>query len=512
MPLHSILFDRPGIGEAPDEQEPPDYFTDLRLDRIVTAVTAGRDEYRLAPYFQATLDNVATIHYRLEVFRDLEVPAIRRIFESLSDGMRAMREHLDHRAKVHNTYERARWFLAAAAVYCDAVGPMASDLVAAAPRSAGMRDLADYLTSYLASDGFTTLLADTRGLIRKLNEIRYRLSVVGNRIRVSLPDADEPDYSTEVARTFAKFQQGAPKEYRFQFASPPWLNHVEAEVLDRVALLYPDTFADLEAFGVRHERFLDETIRRFDREVQFYVAYLEHVERLRQTELSFCYPEVTDGSRSERGRATFDLALAAILVDERTPVITNDFSLDDPERILVVSGPNQGGKTTFARMIGQLHHLAAIGCPVPGTESRLALVDRIFSHFEREEDLENLSGKLEEELRRIHGILGLATSRSLLIMNESFGSTTVHDALLLGREILEEITERDLLGVYVTFLDELASLGPTTVSMTSTVEPDDPARRTFRIVRQPADGLAYALAIAEKHHLTYERVKARLAS
>jgi DNA mismatch repair protein MutS len=511
VPFRSILFDQFDDSIEAHEPADADVLTDLRLDQVIESVTAGRDDYDLKPFFRAPLRSVVATAYRQEVFRDLEDPAPAEHVRSFAQKLRTMREHLVRAGKVYYPYEKERWFLEAASGYCEAVGALARELTGEELASRGLQGFRAYLTTYVESGAFTTLAADTTRLKADLAEVRYRLQIVGSKIRVSAFDPAEPDYGADVLRTFEKFKQGAAKEYRFELTAWPDMNHVEAEILDRVALVHPEVFAALDEYCARHRDYLDDTVARFDREVQFYLAYLEHIARLKPAGFDFCYPDVTDRSKEISGQAVFDLALAEVLVREKTPMVTNDFHLEDPERILVVSGPNQGGKTTFARMIGQLHHLAAIGCPVPGTAARLFLVDRIFSHFEREEDLQNLSGKLEDDLRRIHRILERATSDSLLVMNESFGSTTLNDAVFLNKEVMRAIIERDLLCVSVTFLDELATLGETTVSMVSTVDPDDPAIRTFKIVRRPADGLAYAAAIAAKHGLTYDRVKARIA-
>lgn len=189
----------------------------------------------------------------------------------------------------------------------------------------------------------------------------------------------------------------------------------------------------------------------------------------------------------------------------------NDVRLAEHERLVVVTGPNQGGKSTFARSVGQLFHLAALGCPVPATEARVFLPDRILTHFEREEQLDTLAGKLADELRRLRDVLDRATGASLVVVNEIFASTTVADAVALGRRALAVITGLGARCVFVTFLDELSRFDDSTVSMVGTVADDDPSRRTYRIVRRPADGRAYAHAVAAKHDLSYDRIRERVA-
>jgi DNA mismatch repair protein MutS len=511
VPFRSILFDESENPIDVDGQNTPDFFADLHLDQIIGSLTAGRDEYSLNPFFCTPLRHLECVHYRHGVFRDLEVDALHDCIQSFGEAMRTMRACLDQAERRYYKYQKQRWFLSALEIYCCGVSHLESSLAGLDLRSRGFLAFREYLMNYIASSDFTSLSAAAKKLKNDLGDIRYALHIDGKRIEVRQYNS-EPNYSEEVLHTFEKFRQGAAKNYQFDLRSGLEMNHVEAAVLDLVAQLHGEIFSSLDTFRSRYSSYLDATIARFDREIQFYMAWLEYLERFKQAGLSFCYPTVSDRSKEVYGREVFDLALAGSLIPEKREVVTNDFYLKAPERILVVSGPNQGGKTTFARIFGQLHYLASIGCPLPGTEARLFLFDRLFTHFEREENIQNLRGKLEDDLVRIHQILELATGSSILIMNESFLSTTLSDALFLSKEIMQRIIERGMLCVCVTFLDELASLNESTVSMLSTVNSDDPARRTFKIVRKPADGLAYAMAIAEKYELTYDKVKDRIAA
>lgn len=509
-PFESILFPPSLEKERCETADEPGCFVDLNLDQIVASAVAEYDGNQLRPFFYSTYRNEEIVRYRQEVFHDLEESTIFGLMPAFCDGMRKVRLELEFAGKVHYKRHRQMVLFGALQSYCRAVYSFARSLGQASLCSRGLRNLREFLDDYVVSLPFTALAAEADELQEKLSGIRYSMLIHGDKVTVR-KYAGEADYSAMVRSQFERFRNLDPRKAEPEERKPDTsLNHVEEGILDFVGDLHPEIFLALETYLQHHSDFIDETVALFDREIQFFLACLHFVEPLRQAGLSFCYPEVSASDKLISVRQGFDLALAAKLVAEKKPVIGNDFHLDGPERLIVVSGPNQGGKTTFARMFGQLHFLAGLGCPVPGMEAKLFLADRIYTHFEREEDITNLRGKLEDELVRLHETIEKMTGDSVVILNEIFNSTSLQDQIFLSRQVLDGILATDALGVCVTFIDELASLSEKTVSMVSTVVPDNPAVRTFEILRKPADGLAYALSLAEKHNVTHERLRDRI--
>jgi DNA mismatch repair protein MutS len=511
MTFHSILFPGAEDPQAKEVTEVPAFFKDMNLNQVIDAITAGKEAYNLKPLFYTCLPDVEIIAYRHQVLRDLENERLFADMKSFAQAMDKMRGYLTSAGKATDDRQKERWFLDGVGIYCAAIDQLARDLSVDQLNSSGLLAFREYLSAYVASDSFKALASETAKLQADLASIRYSTLILGSGTFKVSKFQDGADYSAEVERTFEKFKQGPPKEYKYQFTNLPHLNVIEAKVLEFVTQLYPEIFEHLTDYCRRYANYEERPIQIFEREIQFYVSFLDYVETFRRAGLKFCYPKITTDSKEIYSDGGFDIALASRLVAEGTAVVCNDFYFKDPERIFLVTGPNQGGKTTFSRQFGQVHYLAGVGCLVPGRAARIHLFDFIMTHYERDEYMTNLQGKLQDDVIRIHEILERATPSSIIILNEIFSSTALQDALFLSKRVMERIIELDATCVWVTFVDELASYSEKVVSMVSAVVPDNPAVRTYKVFRKPAEGVAYALTIAEKYGLTFDRVKDRIS-
>jgi hypothetical protein len=137
MTFHSILFEKTEDGIKKETLEAPVFFVDLYLDQIIDAITAGKQEYSLKPFFYTSLNDIDVIKYRHEVMRDLENEILFEHIKSFAQKMRAMREHLAQADKLYYKYQKEKWFLDAVEIYCDAVNCLVHDLSLADLKSRG---------------------------------------------------------------------------------------------------------------------------------------------------------------------------------------------------------------------------------------------------------------------------------------------------------------------------------------------------------------------------------------
>ena len=486
------------------------FLYDLNIDTILEGVLSGKQEYDLEPFFLTMLHDKESIIFRQNIYQDIRNPLLFKKLKVFEHGMRTIRSYRENSQNRYCHHQKTRWMLDAASLYCTTVRNLQQALEQGDITSSGLISFLSYLQDLTASTAFVSLEVETRRLSEAVASIQYCYTIDGDRVRVKAYE-DEPELTELVVQSFERFRQRKENDKNDACEQEPGMNHVEEAILNLVARLFPEVFQQLESFYSQHQSFCDPKVEQFDREIQFYLSYAEYINQVAALGVSFCIPQITFEKTEIRCNGGVDLALAVSMADKKNTPVPNDFSLQGTQRMLVVTGPNQGGKTTYARMFGQLHYIASLGLPVPASNATLFMFDTIFTLFGRVESHAGESGALKYDLVQMKKILDHASGSSIIILNEVFSSTTLFDATMLAKRILERISRLDCPCVMVTFIDEIASFSDIVVSMVAEVENHNQAQRTFRIVAKPADGLAYARAIAGKYHLTYEAIIRRLA-
>jgi len=188
-------------------------------------------------------------------------------------------------------------------------------------------------------------------------------------------------------------------------------------------------------------------------ELAFYVGCLNLHEQLAQIgePMSFPSPAALD-ERRHSFQGLYDVCLALTM---KQKIVGNDVKADN-KNLVIITGANQGGKTTFLRSIGLSQLMMQCGMFTPAESFCANVSDGLFTHFKREEDVTMKSGKLDEELGRMSQIVDHLTSNSMVLFNESFAATNEREGSEIARQITNALLEKHIKLFFVTFLYEFA--------------------------------------------------------
>ncbi len=216
-------------------------------------------------------------------------------------------------------------------------------------------------------------------------------------------------------------------------------------------------------------------------ELGFYLGCLNLRGQLAARGQPVCYP-VPAAPRADRlsARGLYDASLALTL----DGTVTGNDVDGDGRQLIMITGANQGGKSTFLRAVGQAQLMLQAGMFVPAESLAGSVCSGIFTHFKREEDATMEKGKLDEELDRMSAITAEIAPAGLLLCNESFASTNEREGSEIARQIIRALTEAGIRIVFVTHLYDLAgycysSNKGTALFLRAERQPD--GHRTFKL-------------------------------
>lgn len=188
-------------------------------------------------------------------------------------------------------------------------------------------------------------------------------------------------------------------------------------------------------------------------EISFYMGAVRFMKRMEPLYITLMMPTPQPiGSTDTFFENLYELSLAVYA--QRKPV-GNSMTLQD-NRMTLITGANQGGKSTFLRSYGIAQVLMQCGMPVPASKFSAPVYPQIFTHFTRSEDEQLSNGRLSEELQRMSNMVEKAVPHSLFLLNESFASTTEKEGSKIAEGILNAFYEKDMTTMMVTHLYQLA--------------------------------------------------------
>ncbi len=245
-------------------------------------------------------------------------------------------------------------------------------------------------------------------------------------------------------------------------------------------------------------------------ELMYYVSWAEFIEQQRAKGMIFSKPAVIEAGDGFSVKAKEIYNIKLIHGENASEIVTNDISFDEKHRMYILTGANRGGKTTVTQAVGQLFVLAQGGIYIPGEAFEFSPVDSVFTHFPADEDKTFDLGRLGEECKRFKEIFSEATAKSLVLMNETFSTTSFEEGYFIAVDSIRALLTKGIRTIYNTHMHKLAldidvmNEGSTIAKAYSLVVCNDGANRSYKVKIAPPQGKSFASDIAKKYGVTYE--------
>ncbi|MBO4899717.1 MAG: DNA mismatch repair protein [Lachnospiraceae bacterium] len=250
-------------------------------------------------------------------------------------------------------------------------------------------------------------------------------------------------------------------------------------------------------------------------EFMYYIRWAEYVEKVLEAGYVLRKPEVANNGDPVfmEAHGVYNLLLAHTHLQDKLQIVRNDLVFDRDHNIYILTGANRGGKTTITVAIGLLFVLAQGGLYIPGGSFKYAPADCIYTHFPADEDKTMDLGRLGEECKRFKELYNLANGKSLLLLNETFSTTSFEEGYYIARDAVRAMLKKGVRTIYNTHMHKLArdieeinaeSTGSYGSRAQSLIVKTDGSERSFKIAVAPPEGMSYAEDIARKYGVTYD--------
>ena len=523
---------------------PKDFSANLSLEQLAAQISSYYSKRTLDLLSEFCCDK-EVIEYRLDVLEDFRsVPKLSSTVKKTVDIMLENDRKNIYKLSDPDSFSMLSEALEAYEAYISCMellhGFYAENK--AKLRSKGVIGMFEYFEEQLRDPHFAELkkqTAELRAMMKdRIRSVTVAINLDETLVPVSAgilelskePYILKPSLLDRIIYHGANFQSGKViKSVRNKYAGlntdgEPDLNTADKALFDELAAISDSYVQKLCDVLEEYQKITLKDMYSISYQLDFYLGAIDMINLCESAGMKMCRPVISDGPTVIKGlfdpvyfreARTYNMRVKE---KDRKPVVLNDISFGEGADFYILTGANNGGKTTFVRAVGICFAMAQAGLYVPAESCTLRPADYIYTHFPREEQTGINASRFTTEIKQFKTISETVTENSLLFMNESIQSTTPGECVDIACEMVKIFTSIGVRGIFATHLPELAEKidelnrsGVRSKLESLTMLTDEATgERKYKVVKGMPSRTSHARSILDEFGISYEEIARRL--